>query len=540
MKSILYTLWIYTTLSKFASGFKKGEVRLVGGSGNHDGRVEVFLNGQWGTVDGTPWDDHSANIVCRQVGYHFGGVAYKNAYFGKENGPIWLNDVHCVGNEPHLLNCPHGTDTSEDSHSEDAGVACNGGVRLMNGRGPDEGRVEIFINGSWGTVDEDPWDDSDAGVVCRQLGYHYGGTAFRTAHFGEGTGPIWLDDIGCNGNEPDLLSCPHGTDTSEDSHDEDVGVACAWPVRLVNGSLPSQGRVEVLINGQWGTINDRKWDDREATVICSQLGYRLGGIAYSAAHFGEGTGPILLGYLNCAGSETSLFRCFHRTVISSGSHSQDVGVACFDLTTNLCDSQPCANNGQCVNHITSFLCVCPVGFSGTLCENDPCDSNPCEHNGTCIPERNYYHCICPDAVIGLRCEVEINPCYSNPCQGTENCLRQGNNLECISLETPKVINIDIIISSILLTLALCILLVAVICLITISKMNGAIKQLVLMSSSTKDGDHVQTRFQRYQYTKQLGCVIRCDKEGQAVSKQIASSDSQSDCDLDIYENFHRH
>lgn len=102
-------------------------------------------------------------------------------------------------------------------------------VRLANGHGAYEGRVEIFMNGQWGTVDEDPWDNNDAGVVCRQLGYMYGGIAYRSAHFGEGSGPIWLDSIECIGTETHLLHCTHQTDTSEDSHDEDVGVACTWP-----------------------------------------------------------------------------------------------------------------------------------------------------------------------------------------------------------------------------------------------------------------------------------------------------------------------
>lgn len=99
-------------------------------------------------------------------------------------------------------------------------------VRLADGSGSYEGRVEIFMNGQWGTVDDDPWDDDDAGVVCRQFGYLFGGVAYRSAHFGEGSGPIWLDNIGCSGSETHLLDCPHQTDTSEDSHSEDVGVAC--------------------------------------------------------------------------------------------------------------------------------------------------------------------------------------------------------------------------------------------------------------------------------------------------------------------------
>ena len=78
-----------------------------------------------------------------------------------------------------------------------------------------------------GTVCDDSWDVNDAKVVCRSLGY--GGTAQKFSHseFGRGSGEIWLDEVGCNGNEANIFECSHnGWGTHNCIHNEDAGVRC--------------------------------------------------------------------------------------------------------------------------------------------------------------------------------------------------------------------------------------------------------------------------------------------------------------------------
>ena len=101
-------------------------------------------------------------------------------------------------------------------------------LRLVGGSSYNEGRVEIYYNYRWGTVCDDGWDDTDAGVVCRQLGFGSSGRAIGSAGFGQGSGSIWLSVVTCTGTESTLASCGHlGVGiTFNCSHHEDAGVKC--------------------------------------------------------------------------------------------------------------------------------------------------------------------------------------------------------------------------------------------------------------------------------------------------------------------------
>ena len=140
-------------------------------------------------------------------------------------------------------------------------IACTyGEIRLASGPTSNQGRVELCINETWGTVCDDELDNDIARVVCRQLGYitdgklisfctiialffflclsYYilcfvGARYFSRAHYGSGTGNIFLDQVECSGCENDLLACSYSPIGNHNCyHTEDIGVSCSSAIGI--------------------------------------------------------------------------------------------------------------------------------------------------------------------------------------------------------------------------------------------------------------------------------------------------------------------
>ncbi|XP_042577782.1 scavenger receptor cysteine-rich type 1 protein M130-like, partial [Cyprinus carpio] len=163
---------------------------------------------------------------------------------------MWTQEIQCRGNESQIRMCP-ASQKHSCSHDDHQVLLCADvmHVRLVNGNSPCAGRVEVLHRGQWGTVCDDGWDLADAAVVCRELDCGEPVDVLSDAHFGSGSGPIWMSILTCSGTESTLKNCGSaGWNKHACTHNYDAGVICSGHKRsrLADGSNLCSGRLEIL------------------------------------------------------------------------------------------------------------------------------------------------------------------------------------------------------------------------------------------------------------------------------------------------------
>lgn len=99
----------------------------------------------------------------------------------------------------------------------------------MNGSSAIEGRVEVYVDGQWGTICEDRWNLVDGVVACQQLGYGTVYDSLRQLPFGSNDNiSILVDELACRGNEDRIQNCNgrFGNMSHNCNHSEDAGIIC--------------------------------------------------------------------------------------------------------------------------------------------------------------------------------------------------------------------------------------------------------------------------------------------------------------------------
>nr|XP_014349443.1 PREDICTED: immunoglobulin superfamily member 1-like [Latimeria chalumnae] len=113
-------------LSSENSDSATDQLRLVNGSGRCAGRVEVYHNGEWGTVCHDDWNLDDGDVVCRQLECGSAISTPESAVFGEGSGVIWLDEVQCTAAAHSLSSCrANSWGDNNCIHEQDAGVVCS-------------------------------------------------------------------------------------------------------------------------------------------------------------------------------------------------------------------------------------------------------------------------------------------------------------------------------------------------------------------------------------------------------------------------------
>ncbi|KAL6460189.1 hypothetical protein MHYP_G00319480 [Metynnis hypsauchen] len=288
--------------------------RLANGSDSCSGRVELQYLSEWGTVCDVSWDIRAASVLCGQLKCGSAVAVLGSDWFGEGSGQIWADVFDCQGNETHLSKCPISSwSRTACSHKQDAGVICSGSSLALNegqvqlsGGMECEGEVEVYFMQNWRRVLLDSWTESEASVVCRQLGC---GSVFSFSSSSTSSPEhrhMCMTGFNCSGSEAHLGNCSN-EGTVNCSSREQLSITCSEfkEVRLTEGC---EGNLEVFYNGTWGNVCLNGMDEETVSLICHELNCGRSGSERPTKARVE-SAPNWLDNLKCRSHDSTLWQC---------------------------------------------------------------------------------------------------------------------------------------------------------------------------------------------------------------------------------------
>ncbi|CAC5380215.1 unnamed protein product [Mytilus coruscus] len=313
------------------------QIRLAGLNIEHEGRVEILHNNKWGFIHGRWYGYPGANVLCKMIGYQYGGVPIYDKFIPGP-GPLWNVECPLLAND--LQDCEFDWKSEEDKISivyfdeEPAVVKCRTEpvevpeVKLRLEAGSQRDMLEYFKDGYWGYVCGAYMGTSEATAFCHMLGFTNGGHIITDVDNGHNEGrhfgrtdiaPTILKYMECPWNSVDLNQCSEREWGHKDNrikcnhHQRDLRLKCRskpfpdYEVQLFGGNSTNEGQLLVKYENTWTTVHYDYFSTTNVAVVRRQLGFRHGGEKNSKDSVYENS-PFWL-ILKCNGKEQNVGQC---------------------------------------------------------------------------------------------------------------------------------------------------------------------------------------------------------------------------------------
>ncbi|XP_074517845.1 scavenger receptor cysteine-rich type 1 protein M130-like [Sebastes fasciatus] len=252
---------------------------------------------------------------------------------------MWTKEFQCGGTESALLDCrSSGSDRNTCSPGKAVGLTCSESVRLVGGDSRCAGTLEVKHQGDWRPVRDDNWTLKEAAFACKELDC---GSAVSVEQRKESSArSVWKIRFECVRSGSALREC-----ATSGSSSSILDLTCSDSVRLVNGTNPCSGRLEVKSNHSnqwWSSVCEADFDQQDAEVVCRELGCGAPSVLQGAL-YGEVEDPMWTKEFQCGGTESALLDCrssgSDRNTCSPG---KAVGLTCSEPVRLVGGDRRCA------------------------------------------------------------------------------------------------------------------------------------------------------------------------------------------------------